>query len=168
MSNTYQDRLISELSRELVQEFSPRELRLFNMISKAYFNAPEKVFEEFRRQEEILGMGLDSVTIVLTPAVLAFASGVITFLWNKVKEAIQEESEDIIAKLVKDMFKRLPYNKGQDEKKEINSTSLTLSREELIELRQMILETAQQLRLPPDETQLLVNAMVGRLATTNK
>jgi hypothetical protein len=59
------------------------------------------------------------------------------------------------------MFKRIS---PKEEEKEV---SLKLSREEIIELRKLMLETAKQLRLPEDKTDLLVHAMVGRLAITN-
>ena len=166
-ANANQYPLVSDIAYELVQEIAPRELPLFQITSKAYFEKPDKVFEEFIHHGGILNFGLDSVTIFLTPAVLAVTNKVITFLWNKVKEAIQEESEEIINKFVKDMFKSIPYKKKQGKERQDEKTSLKLSREELVQLHQIMLETAKQLRLPQHETELLVNAMVGRLVTTN-
>jgi hypothetical protein len=153
--------LISDISRGLVEEIAPQELPLFRITSKVYFEEPEKVFEDRKHHDNVLAIGLGDTITFLTPVVLAITTQVIKFLAEKAQKSIQEQSEEIIAKFVKSMFKRIS---PKEEEKEV---SLKLSREELIELRKLMLETAKQLRLPEDRTDLLVNAMVGRLAITN-
>jgi hypothetical protein len=161
MTDATQHQLISDIAHEVITEIAPRELPSFPLTSKAYFasiNDPGEGGEPPKPKDEMLGFGLDTAVTYLTPVILALTTEVVTFLAKKVKDSIKEESGELVTKFVKEMFKRIPPAEERDKK-----APLAVSREELVQLRQLMLETAKHLRLPNDKTELLVNAVVGKL-----
>ena len=149
--------LISDIAHELIAQIAPRELPMFRPTCEAYFEDPEKIFEA--PKDNRLGFGLDTAIAFLTPVVLAVTTGVVKFLAEKVKESLKEASAELVAKLVKKMFNGRPLPAEGDKNK-----PLALSHEELAQLRQLMVEMAKRLRLSKDQTELLVSAVVGRLA----
>ena len=161
MTDATQHQLISDIAHELIADIAPRELPLFHLTSEVYIKNLDRGDEPPEPTDEMLGFGLDAATTYLTPVVLALTTEVVTFLAKKAKESIKEESGELVTKFVKEMFKGVPPTEERDKK-----TPLALSREELVQLRQLMVETAKHLRLPKDKTELLVNAVVGSLAIT--
>jgi hypothetical protein len=150
--------LITDIAHELIAEIAPRELPLFRPTSEAFINNLGRGLNPRNATDEMLGFGLDTAIAFLTPVVLALTTEVVKFLAEKAKESIKEASGELITKIIKGVFNRIPPT-GQDK-----STPLVLSREELVQLRQLMVETARHLRLPKEKTGLLVNAIMGRLA----
>jgi hypothetical protein len=162
MTDRTEHQLICDIAHEVITEIAPGELPLFRVTSKTYLENLDEGLKPRKPTDKMLGFGLDTAITFLTPVVLALTTEVIKFLVEKVKESIKEASGELITKFVKEMVKRIPPTEERDRK-----TPLALSREELVELRQLLLETAKHLRLPKEKTELLVNAIVGRLAIAN-
>jgi hypothetical protein len=150
--------LITDIAHELIAQIAPQELPLFRPTSEAFINNLGNGLTRRDTTDDMLGFGLDTAIDFLTPVVLALTTEVVKFLAEKAKESIKEASGELIAKFIKRMFNRIPSTE------EDKSTPLVLSPEELVQLRQLMLETTEQLRLPKEKTTLLVNAIVGRLA----
>jgi hypothetical protein len=159
MTDATQHQLISDIAHELITEIAPGELPLFRVTSEAYFENLDKELKLLEPTDEMLGFGLDMAITFLTPVVLALTTKVVTFLADKVRESIKEASGELVTKFVEKMFKSNPPTEERDKK-----TPLTLSGEELAQLRQLMLDTAKRLRLPNDKTESLVNAIVAKLA----
>jgi hypothetical protein len=159
MIDATQHQLISDTAHEVITEIAPRELPLFHITSKTYLENLDEGLKQRKPTDTMLGFGLDTAITFLTPVVLALTTEVVKFLAEKAKESIKEASAELITKFVKEMFKRIPSTEERDQE-----TPLALSREELVELRQLMLETAKPLGLPNDKMELLVNALVGKLA----
>jgi hypothetical protein len=158
MTDATQHQLISDVAHEVITEIAPRELPLFRVTSKTYLDNLDEGLKPLNAIDQMLGFGLDTAITFLTPVVLALTTEAVKFLAEKVKESVKEASGEMITKFVKKMFNRIPPTE------EDKSTPLVLSREELVQLRQLMVETARHLRLPKEKTGLLVNAIMGRLA----
>jgi hypothetical protein len=158
MTDATQHQLINDIAHELIAEISPEELDLFHPTSEAFFENLDKGLKLLEPTDEMLGFGLDTAVTFLTPVVLVLTTEVVTFLAEKAKESIKEASGELITKFIKEIFKRIPPTAEGDKR-----APLALSHEELVQLRQLILDTAKRLRLPNDKTELLVHAIVGRL-----
>jgi hypothetical protein len=150
--------LITDIAHDLIAQIAPQELPLFRPTSEAYLRNLGQGFTPRHATDDMLGFGLDTAITFLTPVVLAVATEAVKFLAEKVKESVKEASGELVTKFVKELFNRIPPA-GEDK-----STPLVLSQEELVQLRQLMVETAKHLRLPKEKTGLLVNAIMGRLA----
>jgi hypothetical protein len=155
MTDAAQHQLIRDIAHELIAQIAPRELPLFGPASAAFFNPDSKPVPPSTPRDEMLGFGPDTAITFLTPVVLALTTEAVKFLMEKVKESIKEASGELITKWVKKIF---------NTEERAKNTPLALSREELVQLRQLMVETAKHLRLPNDKTELLVNTIVGQLA----
>jgi hypothetical protein len=162
MTDATQHQLISDIAHEVITEIAPGELPLFRVTSKTYLDNLNKELKPRKPTDQMLGFGLDTAITFLTPVVLALTTEVVKLLAEKAKETLKEASAELVSKFVKAMVRRISPTEERDEK-----TPLALSREELAQLHRLMFETAKQLRLPNDKTELLVNAIVGRLAVAN-
>jgi hypothetical protein len=161
MTDATQHQLISDIAHEVVTEIAPGELPLFRVTSKTYLENLDEGLKPRKPTDKMLGFGLDTAITFLTPVVLAFTTEAVKFLAERVKESVKEASGELITRIIKKIFNRIPPTE------EDKSPPLVLSLEELMQLRQLMVETAKHLRLPQEKTELLVNAIMGRLAVPN-
>lgn len=153
--------LIYELSRDVVIQIAPQELPLFRAHSEAYFKDPQKALQSQSAKDEMLGFGPSGAVVLLTPIALAVISDVIAFLVEEFKKAAQGESASWIYDTVKAMFKKFrPAEKEEKEK------PMSLTPEQLAQVRHIVVKKARQLKLSDERARTLADTVVGGLATT--
>ncbi|WNG27719.1 hypothetical protein F0U62_29575 [Cystobacter fuscus] len=160
MMDQTQVQIISELSRDLVLQVAPGELPRFEETRAAYFEDPDKVLRGQSSQDEILGFGLGTLLTQMTPAILAVATQVVTFLVGEVKTQLKAESTGFMGEIVKRMFKRFkeePLDKPQP-------PGLAVTPEMLRRVRETTLQNATRLHLPQEQAAVLADAVVGSLS----
>ncbi|MFY0577890.1 hypothetical protein ACN28S_29410 [Cystobacter fuscus] len=159
MMDQDQAQIISELSRELVLQVAPGELPRFEENRAAYFEDPDKVLRGVSSQDEILGFDMGTLLTQMTPAILAVATQVVTFLVGEVKKQLKAESTGLVGEFVKRMFKRFkePANKPQP-------PGLPVTPELLRRVRETTLQNATGLHLPQEQAAVLADAVVGSLS----
>ena len=109
---------------------------------------------------QAVGFGAGDAVVLLTPIVLAVVNDVIAFLIEEVKKAAQAESARWINDTVKAMFKKF----GPAEKEE-KGKPLSLTPEQLAQVRSIVVKKARQLKLSDERAQILADTVVGGLAT---
>jgi hypothetical protein len=154
------DALVAELARTAVERAAPEELPLFRPTSEAFFADPTAL-ERREGREDMLGFGVDSALVLLTPVALAVARDVVDFVVTQVRSRLHDEGESAVQGALDRLFRR------GDKKPETTAGDADpeLTDEELGRVRTIALEKARQLRLSPDRAVLLADAIVGGLAT---
>jgi hypothetical protein len=154
------DVLVAELARAAVERAAPEELPLFRPTSEAFFADPTAL-ERREGRDDMLGFGVDSALVLLTPVALAVARDVVDFVVAQVRSRLHDEGESAVQGALDQLFRR------GDEKPETAAADADaeLTDEELGRVRTIALEKARQLRLSPDRAVLLADAIVGGLAT---
>ncbi len=76
MTESVENQLIVDLSRQVMEDVAPREKRVFKTISEAYFKNPEKTLKGEGGEDELLGFGIGEVSLILTPFILEIVRGV--------------------------------------------------------------------------------------------
>jgi hypothetical protein len=99
----------------------------------------------------------------MTPAILAIATQVVTFLVGEVKTQLKAESTGFVGELVKRMFKRFkePLDKPQPQPQ---PPGLSVTPELLRRVRETTLQNASRLHLPQEQAAVLADAVVGSLS----
>jgi hypothetical protein len=154
------DVLVAELARTAVERAAPEELPLFRPTSEAFFADPTAL-ERREGRDDMLGFGVDSALVLLTPVALAVARDVVDFVVAQVRSRLHDEGESAVQGALDRLFRR------GDEKPETaaGDADAELTDEELGRVHTIALEKARQLRLSPDRAVLLADAIVGGLAT---
>jgi hypothetical protein len=160
MTTSNENILVRELSRNIVAEIAPHELPLFRAQSEAYFKDPHGTIERKAGKEEMLGFGVGSDTVFLTPAVLSIVTLVVNFIIVTVKDSLQVESKEFLNDAVKRMFNNIQpgYKKGQS-----TTESVSLTPEQLKQVRNLAISQALKLRLSEKTAETLANSLVGSL-----
>lgn len=155
---TLEDQLAADLARQVVTRQAPRELPTFRAISAAYFEDPDRAFEE-RKRDEKLGFGVESVAL-LTPYALAIARPVVQLLIAELGKGLKERNSEAIARWVRRIFNK------QDEPvatEETEPAPQPLRPEQLDRIRQLALQKGRELALPEREATSLADAMIVSL-----
>ena len=152
------DALVAELARTAVERAAPEELPLFRPTSEAFFADPAAL-ERREGRDDMLGFGVDSALVLLTPVALAVARDVVDFVVAQVRSRLHDEGESAVQGALDRLFRR------GDARPEAAAADADLTDEELGRVRTIALEKARQLRLSPDRAVLLADAIVGGLAT---
>lgn len=161
MAHVASNELVIEISRDLITQLAPEELPLFRATSQAFQQDAKCVLASQDGREEMLGFGLGDAVALLTPAVLAVVSGVVTFLLAEVAKATNAASASLIQETVRRLFKstRSPA--------QTSTTPLsTLTTEQLAQVRSIALKQARQMKLSETRAKVLADAIVGKLAIT--
>jgi hypothetical protein len=157
------DVLVAELARSAVSQAAPEELPLFRATSEAYFENPDALAAQ-RSGDEMLGFGVDTALVLITPVALAVSREVLGFLVEQLRAQAQEHGKEAIDRLVARLLRRdgkrteTPAAAPDEEPPE-------LTEEQLEEVRAIALEKARQLKLAPEKAELLADSLVGSLAT---
>jgi len=153
MNDIDQDQLITQVAHDVVAQMAPQELSLFPTISEAYFKNPRKMREGQAGKEEMLGFGMEAVSVVLmSPIVLTIVDDVIQALAQGVTES----------GIVRKLLQKLHLVKRETEK-----ISMPLSPEQMRQVHQLTIVKARQFKLSESQAQLLADSLVGRLALAN-
>ena len=147
-------------NERVVERAAPEELPLFRPTSEAFFADPTAL-ERREGRDDMLGFGVDSALVLLTPVALAVARDVVDFVVAQVRSRLHDEGESAVQGALDRVFRR------GDRKPETAAAGADaeLTDEELGRVRTIALEKARQLRLSPDRAVLLADAIVGGLAT---
>ena len=155
------DELAVALARSAVERAAPEELVIFPAASEAFLEGDDP--SKKTRGDPMLGFGVESAVILLTPVALTVAKDVLGFLRGQLKKQADEHGDEAFDWLVKKLLRR-----GDDKKDEAPAMAAApaeLTDEQLDEVRKLAIEKAKQLKLPKDKAELLADSLVGSLAT---
>jgi hypothetical protein len=169
MSTMTDDELAVVLARSAVERAAPEEMVIFPAASEAFLEGQDP--SKKTRGDPMLGFGVESAVILLTPVALTVAKDVLGFVRAQLKKQAEEHGDEAFDWLVTKLFRR-----GDDEEKPgadavpaepppavVDAAELT--DEQLEEVRKLAIEKAKQLKLPKDKAELLADSLVGSLAT---
>jgi hypothetical protein len=140
------------VAKSLVRSLAPAELPLYDAMSQAFFEAPDRAEPKRDDKEETLGFGLGE-TVLLTPVVLAAASHVATLVLDELGKSMGTLTAKYIAEQVRKLVSREP-------------AALHFSDAQLARIRRGVLETTRHFRMPGEKAALLADALVGHLTAT--
>jgi hypothetical protein len=158
------DALVAELARSAVSKAAPEELPLFRATSEAYFENPEALAAQ-RSGDNMLGFGVESALLLVTPVALAVSRDVLSFVVEQLRSQAHEHGKEVIDRLVARLLHRGEKPAAETAVAEADAEPPELTEEQLEEVRKIALEKARQLKLAPDKAELLADSLVGSLAT---
>ena len=161
MSTVTDDELAVALARSAVERAAPEEMVIFPAASEAFLEGDDP--SKKTRGDPMLGFGVESAVILLSPVALTVAKDVLGFLRAQLKKQADEHGDEAFDWLVKKLLRR-----GDDKKDEAPAAVAApaeLTDEQLDEVRKLAIEKAKQLKLPKDKAELLADSLVGSLAT---
>jgi hypothetical protein len=167
MSTISDDELAVALARSAVERAAPEEMVIFPAASEAFLEGDDP--SKRTRGDPMLGFGVESAVVLLTPVALTVAKDVLGFLREQLKKQADEHGDEAFDWLVEKIFRR---GDDKDAKKDeapavaaepVEPAELT--DEQLEEVRKLAIEKAQLLKLPKDKAELLADSLVGSLAT---
>ncbi len=170
MSTITDDELVVALARSAVEKAAPEEMVIFPAASEAYLEGQDP--SKKTRGDPMLGFGVDSAVLLLTPIALTVAKDVLGFLRVQLKKQADEHADEGFDWLVAKLFRRGDDKKAAEPGADASATPPAepvappeLSDEQLEQVRQLAIEKAKQLKLPDDKAELLADSLVGSLAT---
>lgn len=146
------DQFAQELSRQLVSEFAPEELEMFDELYTDYKKHPTGLSAE-RGTDDALGSGLGELVVAVTPAASAMVTAVLSFVVSEVLKASQEEAGEKIKAKVRAVFNPKTPPKAAP-----------LSPEQLDEVRKLAAKRAVDFGLSPEKAKQMALALVGSLS----
>ncbi|AHH97710.1 hypothetical protein GCM10010174_01840 [Kutzneria viridogrisea] len=93
------EQFVLTLGRGIVTELAPEELALFEPISQAYLHDPRKVLADRGRPGAVLGSGIDTAVLVLSPVALAVATSIYEHLVDKAGELAVTKAGGLLKRL---------------------------------------------------------------------
>jgi hypothetical protein len=153
--------LVSDIAREIIEDVAPDELPMFGMASRAYLSNPERINASGGAADEMLGFGGGEIEM-LTPVIFSVTSAVVSFLVAAVVSAAKSETESVVKAQVRQMFKR--FTPAAVAATPAASAPITLTREQLIEVRRVAYDVASGSGLPANQAALLADSTIGQLA----
>jgi hypothetical protein len=173
VSTVTDDELVVALARSAVERAAPEELVIFPAASEAYLEGQDPAKKT--RGDPMLGFGVESAVVLLTPVALTVAKEVLGFLRTQLKRQAEEHGDEGFDWLVNKLLRR-----GDDKKDDQAGTPATpgdtavaadpvqppeLTDEQLEQVRELAIAKAKQLKLTDDKAALLADSLVGSLAT---
>lgn len=147
--------LVTDVARDVLSEIAPEEMPIFAAASRAYFADPAAARQQLRSRDNVLGFGVEALTVVVTPAVLLILSEVFDFLTGVAAKATEEGLTKEIPQIIKAMFRKFHSSEP-----DIPSV---LTREQIGLIHSNVLLAAKKLRLPAEKAQSLANAVTAQL-----
>jgi hypothetical protein len=154
MGDLWSQELEAEFARVVVAQLSPEELPLFGAKSRAFFADPKRARATRGGGDEVLGFGLSEAAGLLTPAVLAAACHLASYLTEEVGKAFAKAGVDFVVNEVKRLFRREP-------------TAVRLDDAQIAQIREIAVNTARQFKLSNPRAALLADALVGHFVSTS-
>lgn len=152
MQTPEENEFVRELSKELVVQFAPEELDMFDELYDEYQKHPEPPAAG-RSSDDALGSGLGEVLVAVTPAASAMATAVLSFVVSEFLKASKDEASDKITAKVKALF-----NPKSPEK------AAPLSAEQLEKVQKVAARRAMDFGLPPEQAKQMSLALIGSLS----
>jgi hypothetical protein len=178
MSTSQDDAVVIALARATVERAAPEELLIFPAASEAYLEGQDP--SKQTRGDPMLGFGIETAVVLITPIALTVAKDVLGFLRVQLKKQAEEHGDQAVDWFIDRLFRRkdeepaasapsdaaapapapagMAAPEGPDEHVELTD-------EQLEQVREFALEKAKQLKLPADKAELLADSLVGSLAT---
>jgi hypothetical protein len=161
MTEQVPDAVVADAAREIVARAAPQEIPLFRATSEAYFADPEKALADRKPKDEMLGFGIETAALLLTPVIIDVVRRVAIALAKSAGDAVEKEGSEAVGGFVHDLFRRGKGGDGGEAKGDVPD----LSPEQLQEVREIAYDRALELDVPEDRAGLLADAVVGSLAT---
>ena len=92
---------VVDLGRDIVAELAPDELSVFDAVGAAFLRNPRRVLGDQSRPGAVLGSGIDTVVLALSPVALAVATAVYQQLVDKTAEATLKQAMKVAGRLGK-------------------------------------------------------------------
>lgn len=147
---TEERELVAELSEAVVARVAPEELDLFDDLLAGYYADPTPPTVSAGHSDNALGFGLGDVVVAVTPAAAAAASTAIRFL-------VRASNSD--GKTAETLKATLAAGSAG------TTARMSLTPEQLRELRQVTAATAGQYGMDPARAEEMANAVLVRLMT---
>jgi hypothetical protein len=148
--------LVSEVARDVLSDIAPQEMPIFAAASRAYFADPAAALQQFRSKDDVLGFGMEAVTVLVTPAVLLVVSEVLEFLTRVAAKATEDGLAKEIPEIIKAMFRKFHSS-------EPDVMPSVLTKEHMALIHENVLLAAKRLHLPAAKAQSLANAVTAQL-----
>jgi hypothetical protein len=148
--------LMNEVARDVLADIAPQELPIFPAVSKAYFADPSVALNKLRSRDTALGLGMESLAILLTPIVLQILAQAFQILTEAAQKAVTDGLAKEIPDAIKMMFKRFRASGP--------SMPPPVGKVQLDAIRAKIRLTAKEMQLPDDKIAVLINAVTAQLA----
>jgi hypothetical protein len=156
-------KLIHDISKDLVMDFAPEEMDLFDELVVEYFHDPTPPDFSAKPVDDPLAFGLDEVLVAVTPAAAAMVHAVLNHLMAESLNVAKEEGAEAVRKKIRGIFKN---EEQQDEKpvKKDNKEIRPLNREQMEQVKKLARKQAIQFGIKPDKAEKMANALIGALA----
>ena len=165
MTEQVPNAVVADAAREIVARAAPEEIPLFRATSEAYFADPDKALAENKPKDEMLGFGVETAALLLTPVIIDVVRRVATALLNSAGDAVEKEGSEAVGGFVHKLFHRGTSGGEGEGAAEAQDDVPDLSPEQLQEVREIAYDRALELDVPEDRAGLLADAVVGSLAT---
>ena len=143
--------LIAELTELALSRAAPDELALFDETAEEFFDDPQAALSASSKDTAV-GFGLELVMI--TPVALAVGATVLQALASLLSERVLSAGGRSASSLLRRLLRKGPPD-----------PHLTLTPEQTQYVRQIALERANALGMPPQQAHLLADSFVGALVT---
>jgi hypothetical protein len=143
--------LIAELTELALARAAPDELVLFEETAQEYFDDPQAALTATSKDTAV-GFGLELVMI--TPVALAVGATVLQALGSILSERALKAGGRSASTLMRKLLRKGPPD-----------PHLSLTQEQTQYVRQVALERAHALGMPPQQAHLLADSFVGALVT---
>jgi hypothetical protein len=146
--------LVVALARQIVAQVAPEEDDLFDEMVNDYFANPSPPELAGSHTDEPLAFGLSDLLVAVTPAAAAVASTAIAFIAGDSSEAVPQADAGQTLEQIKQVLQ---------DKQAADAEALTLSHEQLDELRQLMRATAARYGMDPAQSDEMANAVLVSL-----
>ena len=146
------DEFVRELAKQLVVQFAPEELDMFDELYGEYRQHPEPAAAG-QGSDDALGSGLGEVLVAVTPAASAMATAVLSFVVSEFLKASQDEASEKIKTKVKSLF----HSKSPEK-------TVPLSPEQLEKVQKVAAKRAVDFGLSPEQAKQMSLALIGSLS----
>lgn len=143
--------LIEDAAHLVVRRIAPGEEELFALVAEAFRRSPERLLKARGRADEMLGFGIDTTVVLITPVVLAAIGDVVKYLALEAAAAIGARS-------------RLRRLLGRREKPAVVA-AVTLDTAQRARVREIVLDKCRQAGLEAERADLVADAVVGVLSS---
>lgn len=147
--------LAVELAGLVVRNIKPAEMEVFDDTVEEYFEDPDAALRTPGR-DETLGFGFEG--LLLAPYVLAVAGPVIRYLGGVIIEATQAEVRPRLVALLRRLIHTAAAHPADP--------PVALSPEQVRHVRNLVVQTAKDIKLDETRTRLLADAVAGQLIAT--
>lgn len=148
-------KLIQEISKDIVIVVAPEEMDLFDELVMEYFQDPTPPNVSESQKDDPLGFGIEETLIAVTPAAAAVANIVINHILTEFIKITESESAEAVKRKIKALF--TPEIKDQTD-------PVPLTKEQLENIKKLARLQAIRRGVKPDRAEKIANELIGLLA----